>query len=548
MRKRMRGGVVLGAVVAASLILAACGSSDSSSSTDNGGGSGGPTGSITVDGSQPENPLIPTATNETGGGNVVDAMWTGLVSYNIETGKPENAMAESIESSDNTNWTIKIKPGWKFQDGTVVTAKSYVDAWNYGAYGPNGQNNNYFFAPIAGYDAMNPAAAADGTTPKPTVTELTGLKVVDDTTFTVQLSSPSSVFPVMVGYTAFYPMPDSFFADPKAFATKPIGNGPFQFVSFTPSQDIKLTAFPDYGGADKPKVKDVDFKIYQSLDAAYTDVVAGNLDVLRQMPASALAGDTWKTDLAGRSNSQAIAVIQTVSFPLYDKQFDNARCARRSARPSTAPRSSVSPSAAPGTRRRAGSPRASTATRPTPVARPAPTTRRRPRLTSRPPVASRARSRWRTTPTVATRSGSTRPAPRSRPRCPSTARASRTRSSARSVRPWRGQDDRDVPYRLAGRLPVDPELPGAALRHGCVRERRSLVQRRLRQPDEAGSGGEDDRRGERPLQPVGGHPREGDAGHPDVVLRPAEWLVDEGRQRQVRLARRLDLSSITVTG
>ena len=137
MRKRMRGGVVLGAVVAASLILAACGSSDSSSSTDNGGGSGGPTGSITVDGSQPENPLIPTATNETGGGNVVDAMWTGLVSYNTETGKPENAMAESIESSDNTNWTIKIKPNWTFQDGTMVTAKSYVDAWNYGAYGPN---------------------------------------------------------------------------------------------------------------------------------------------------------------------------------------------------------------------------------------------------------------------------------------------------------------------------------------------------------------------------------------------------------------------------
>ena len=164
------------AVVAASLILAACGSSDSSSSTDNGGGSGGPTGSITVDGSQPENPLIPTATNETGGGNVVDAMWTGLVSYNIETGKPENAMAESIESSDNTNWTIKIKPGWKFQDGTVVTAKSYVDAWNCGAYGPNGQHNNYFFAPIEGYDAMNPAAAADGTTPKPTVKTLTGLR------------------------------------------------------------------------------------------------------------------------------------------------------------------------------------------------------------------------------------------------------------------------------------------------------------------------------------------------------------------------------------
>jgi oligopeptide transport system substrate-binding protein len=322
MRKRMRGGVALGAVVAASLVLAACGSSDSESSTP-GGDTGGPTGSISIDGSQPENPLIPTATNETGGGNVVDAMWTGLVNYDPETGAPENAMAESIESTDNTNWTIKIKSGWKFQDGTEVTAKSYVDAWNYGAYGPNGQNNNYFFAPIVGYDDLNPAPAADGSTPTPSVKEMSGLKVVDDTTFTVTLSSPVSVFPVMIGYTAFSPMPDSFFADPKAFADHPIGNGPFQFVSFTPSQSIKLTAYPDYTGPDKPKVKDVEFKIYTTPDAAYTDVVANNLDVLRQMPATALAGDLWKTDLAGRSVSQPISVIQTVTFPLYDKTFDN---------------------------------------------------------------------------------------------------------------------------------------------------------------------------------------------------------------------------------
>lgn len=323
MRKRMRGGVALGAVVAAaSLVLAACGSSDSGSSTP-GDNTGGPTGSITVNGSQPENPLIPTATNETGGGNVVDAMWTGLVKYDVATGAPENAMAESIESSDNTNWTIKIKSGWTFQDGTEVKAKNFVDAWNYGAYGPNGQNNNYFFEPIDGYADLNPAPAADGSTPTPSVKEMSGLKIVDDYTFTVKLSSPVSVFPVMIGYSAFDPMPDSFFADPKGFEAKPIGNGPFQFVSMTPSQSIQLTAFPNYAGDDKPQVKDVTFKIYQSLDAAYTDVIANNLDVLDAIPSTDLAGDLWKTDLPGRSAQQPISVIQTVTFPLYDKTFDN---------------------------------------------------------------------------------------------------------------------------------------------------------------------------------------------------------------------------------
>ena len=31
-----------------------------------------------------------------------------------------------------------------------------------------------------------------------------------------------------VGYNAFYPLPESFFEDPEAFGTQPIGNGPFK--------------------------------------------------------------------------------------------------------------------------------------------------------------------------------------------------------------------------------------------------------------------------------------------------------------------------------
>ena len=26
-------------------------------------------------------------------------------------------------------WTVKLRPGWKFHDGTPVTAQSYVDTW-----------------------------------------------------------------------------------------------------------------------------------------------------------------------------------------------------------------------------------------------------------------------------------------------------------------------------------------------------------------------------------------------------------------------------------
>lgn len=315
---RKAAPAVIGASVLA-LTLAACGGSSDSGSGGDGGGA-----YVTVNGSEPQNPLIPATTNETGGGNVVDALFTGLVTYNQETAAPENAVATSIESSDQKNWTIKLRDDWKFQDGTPVTAQSFVDAWNWAAYGPNAALNSYFFEPIKGFAAVQGEFDDEGNpvgTPK--AKEMSGLKVVSDTEFTVELSRPNSQFPVMVGYSGFAPMPEVFFEDPKAFGKNPVGNGPFQFESWDPKVSIKLKAWPDYPGAEKPKVAGVDFKIYQDLDAAWADLQAGNLDVLDTIPDSGLAGGQYKSVLGDRVVEQPAGIIQTISFPMYDKKFDN---------------------------------------------------------------------------------------------------------------------------------------------------------------------------------------------------------------------------------
>ncbi len=51
---------------------------------------------ITVYGTNPQNPLIPTATNEVGGGDPLDNLFSGLVAYNTD-GSVTNEVAESIE-------------------------------------------------------------------------------------------------------------------------------------------------------------------------------------------------------------------------------------------------------------------------------------------------------------------------------------------------------------------------------------------------------------------------------------------------------------------
>ena len=108
-------------------------------------------GSITVRGCTPQNPLIPSNTNETCGGNVLDAVTARLIHYNPDTAKPEMDIAQSIETKDNQNFTVKIKPGYKFSDGTKVKAQNFVAGWNWAAYGPNAQQSGYFFEPIEGY-------------------------------------------------------------------------------------------------------------------------------------------------------------------------------------------------------------------------------------------------------------------------------------------------------------------------------------------------------------------------------------------------------------
>jgi oligopeptide transport system substrate-binding protein len=57
-------------------------------------------------------------------------MFTGLVKYNPDTAKLENAVASDISSDDNVTCHITLNEGWTFHDGTDVTAESFVRAWN----------------------------------------------------------------------------------------------------------------------------------------------------------------------------------------------------------------------------------------------------------------------------------------------------------------------------------------------------------------------------------------------------------------------------------
>lgn len=119
--------------IAAGAAMVAC------SSDDGTGGGGDGSAVINAYGCEPQSPLLSTDTNEACGGNIIDVLYTGLVTYDVN-GETDMAVAESIEANDDaTEFTIKLRDDWTFTNGEAVTADSFIDAWNYAAASKNAQ-------------------------------------------------------------------------------------------------------------------------------------------------------------------------------------------------------------------------------------------------------------------------------------------------------------------------------------------------------------------------------------------------------------------------
>ncbi|BCB86872.1 peptide ABC transporter substrate-binding protein [Phytohabitans suffuscus] len=291
-----------------------------------GGDSASGTGprSVSVQIAQPRH-LLPTNTNDADSAQVLAAIFAPLVRYDGEH-RPRELAAESIKSTDHKVWTITLKDGYTFHNGEKVTADSYIDAWNYGAYAPNRQSNGYFFAKISGYADTQPADP-DGPGPEPVAEPkaktLSGLKKVDDRTFRVTLSTPFTEFKAMLGDTAFYPLPSTAWKEPgvlaDGFEDAIVGQGPFRLKGgWRDKSTIEVERFDAYPG-DKPSVDGAAFRIYDNLAKAYEDVRDGDLDVIRTIPAERV--EQAREDLDGRVGSAPDSTIQFLAFPTFMQDF-----------------------------------------------------------------------------------------------------------------------------------------------------------------------------------------------------------------------------------
>ncbi|HEX5568206.1 MAG TPA: ABC transporter substrate-binding protein [Streptomyces sp.] len=165
--------------------------------------------------------LSPAVTYATGssGGSAMAAVYDVLIRYNSETNKYEPWLAESLESNkDATVWTLKLRHGVTFSDGTPLDAKAVVGSITW--YQKNKGADTSLLAP-----------------------NIAKMEATDDSTVVFTLRTPWGTFPGMLARSVGMIVAPAAYAD-KEF--KPIGAGPFVLDKYAPQEEMVLKANKKY--------------------------------------------------------------------------------------------------------------------------------------------------------------------------------------------------------------------------------------------------------------------------------------------------------------
>ncbi len=215
--------------------------------------------------------------------NVLAQCYDGL--YKLD--KDGNVVANLAEdlptiSEDGLTYTIKLKDGLTWSDGTPLTAEDFVWSWKR-AMTTEGYYTNFMYGYIAG------TTGEDGK-PYTNMEDLDanmGVRAVDDTTIEITLKMAAPYFTSMLTNTVFYPVKqDEVGSDPSssewaqnASADDPIvTNGAFEITGVNIKDAITLSKSENYSDADNVQLETIEFKVMGDLDSQTQAFISGEVD------------------------------------------------------------------------------------------------------------------------------------------------------------------------------------------------------------------------------------------------------------------------------
>ncbi|MBL7502687.1 ABC transporter substrate-binding protein [Frankia sp. CNm7] len=169
----------------------------------------------------------------TSSGPYMNAIFDALFTVEPKTGNVRPRIATSFTTTDGRTWTLKLRDGVKFSDGTALDAEAVRFSWERLR---NGEVQ---------------AVASDAVRQMDTIT------VVDPLTLTVTLKAPNWQFQhaVQDSSTIWIVSPTAVRTQGNDdFAQHPVGAGPFTLKSRTPNSDTVLARNPNYWQTGLPKL------------------------------------------------------------------------------------------------------------------------------------------------------------------------------------------------------------------------------------------------------------------------------------------------------
>ncbi|WP_137155147.1 ABC transporter substrate-binding protein [Rhizobium sp. FKL33] len=156
-------------------------------------------------------------------------------------------------------WTFKLRSGLTFHNGQSLTAADVKES-------------------LDRHIAKDSQSAA-----KALLSTVTAIDALDSSTIRITLSSGNADLPTILSDYHFSIHPAGF----KDFS-KPVGSGPFKVRDLAPGERITMERFDGYYEEGKPYLDGLDFIPVPDANASISALLAGDVDVIYDMPAFAV--------------------------------------------------------------------------------------------------------------------------------------------------------------------------------------------------------------------------------------------------------------------
>jgi peptide/nickel transport system substrate-binding protein len=211
--------------------------------------------------------------------------------------QPHGRLAQRFESTpDFASWTFHLRDGVTFHDGSPLTVEDVTYSLNR-AIDPDSGSANSLASQLRGILAPD------------------GIHVVDDRTVRFDLTTPYVFFPNALA-TRFARI----YRDGTTSFDKPVGTGPFTFVSFAPGQRWEGAANPKYW-RNKVTVDRLTVTNVPDESSRISSLLSGELDLIFEVGLAAVADIT--ADDAHTVLEQKAAQWPTLGIDSTVAPFDN---------------------------------------------------------------------------------------------------------------------------------------------------------------------------------------------------------------------------------